>query len=179
MLKYYSGFYTAPETLKMKTANGIQLIRKICFHHYFLRCLCSLEDVVPGTLCAHHPSQSWKTGKLPVLGRESCSCRACSYLGRATILCRSLKAQQSGLTPELLPLTNPHQTLQLLGLGILGREEILLALVPAKLRLPLSPYSPACRLGCPALPSPELLAGRRRSHQSAERGGCKIQAAGK
>lgn len=32
-------------------------------------------------------SLSWKTGKLPVLGRESCSCSACSYLGRATILC--------------------------------------------------------------------------------------------
>lgn len=51
----------------MKTANGSQFIRKICFHHCFLRSLLSSG----GCGMLPHLLLCWKTGKLPVLGETA------------------------------------------------------------------------------------------------------------
>lgn len=106
----------------------------------------------PALRVLHQHLLSWKTGKLPALGRESCSCSACSYLGRATILCRSLKAQQSGLTPELLPLTNPQEAPQLLGsLGNSRERGNLACSTPCKTQAATEPVFPSVQAGpCPA-----------------------------
>lgn len=93
-------------------------------------------------LCVlRHLLLRWKTGKLPVLGRASRSCSACSYLGRAAALCRFLKAQQSGPTGAKSLSQIPDVPLSCWAvLGIFRREGILVAAAPATLGLAPSPY---------------------------------------
>lgn len=101
---------------------------------------------------------------------------ACSYLGRAAALCRLPKAHSrvAWLSQiQDMPLSCWDVW------GILGREGILVAAAPAKLRLALSRFPQRTGwAGCSPLHSPGLPAGRKTSHQPAERSSCKIQAAG-
>lgn len=118
-----------------------------------------------------------ETGKLPALGERAGAAVPAATWGQPLLPVGLYKHSRVAWLQSCC-ISQIHNRLcnSCAVLGILGREEILLALVPAKPRLAMSLCSPVGRQGCPALPSPGLLAGRGRS---TKRGGCKTQAAGK
>lgn len=155
----YSGFTQHQRPWKWELIMAFSLLERSVFIITSWGAHALWRTWYPALCVLHRRSLSWKPGKLPVLGRESCSCSACSYLGRATILCRSSKEQQSGVTPELLPLINPQEALQLLGcLGNFGERENLASSTPCKTQAATEPVFPSVQAGLPS-PSQSRTAG--------------------